>query len=91
MTDDLVRRMVRVESLLIAVLGTVSGVVLGLFTGWALIHAINRLTDASLAFTTPYGTIGLVLVLGVVLGVLASLLPSRRSTRLDVLDALQTT
>jgi putative ABC transport system permease protein len=89
MTDDLVRRMVRAESLLIAVLGTVSGVVLGLFTGWALIHAIDRLSDASLTFTTPYGTIVLVLVLGVVLGVLASLLPSRRSTRLDVLDALQ--
>jgi ABC-type lipoprotein release transport system permease subunit len=33
----------------------------------------------------------LVLVLGVVLGVLASLLPSRRSTRLDVLEALQST
>jgi putative ABC transport system permease protein len=91
MTDDLVQRMVRIESLLIAALGTLTGVVLGLFTGWALIHAIDRLSDASLSFSVPYGTIALVLVLGVVLGVLASLLPSRRSTRLDVLDALQTT
>ena len=91
MTDDLVQRMVRIESLLIAALGTLTGVVLGLFAGWGLIHAIDRLTDASLSFSVPYGTIGLVLVLGVVLGVLASLLPSRRSTRLDILDALQTT
>lgn len=91
MTDPLVQRMVRLESLLIAVLGTLTGVVLGLFTGWALIHAITRLTDASVRFSVPFGTIALVLVLGVVLGVLASLLPSRRSTRLDVLDALQAT
>ena len=91
MTDHLVQRMVRIESLLIAALGTLTGVALGLFTGWALIHAIDRLTDASLAFGVPYGTIVLVLALGVVLGVLASLLPSRRSTRLDVLEALQST
>ena len=91
MTDHLVQRMVRIESLLIAALGTLTGVILGLFAGWGLIHAIDRLTDASLSFSVPYGTIALVLVLGVVLGVLASLLPSRRSTRLDVLDALQTT
>jgi putative ABC transport system permease protein len=91
MTDRLVQRMVRIESLLIAALGTLTGVALGLLTGWALIHAIDRLTDASLAFSVPFGTIALVLVLGVVLGVLASLLPSRRSTRLDVLEALQST
>ena len=35
MTDDLVQRMVRIESLLIAALGTLTGVVLGLFAGWA--------------------------------------------------------
>ena len=91
MTDHLVQRMVRIESLLIAALGTLSGVALGLFTDWALIHAIDRLTDASLPFGVPYGTIALVLVLGVVLDVPASLLPSRRSTRLDVLEALQST
>ena len=91
MTDHLVQRMVRIESLLIAALGTLTGVILGLFAGWGLIHAIDRLTDASLSFSVPYGTIALVLVLGVVLGVLAALVPSRRSTRLDVLDALQTT
>jgi putative ABC transport system permease protein len=91
MTDHLVQRMVRIESLLIAALGTLTGVALGLFAGWALIHAIDRLSDASLKFSVPYGTMVLVLVLGVVLGVLASLLPSRRSTRLDVLEALQST
>jgi putative ABC transport system permease protein len=56
-----------------------------------MIHAINRLSDANVAVSLPYGRLGLVLVLGVVLGVLASLIPARRSTKLDVLDAIQST
>ena len=91
MTDKRVQRMVRLEAVLISALGTVTGVVLGLFMGWALIHAINRLSSANVALSLPYGRLGLVLVLGVVLGVLASLIPARRSTKLDVLDAIQST
>jgi putative ABC transport system permease protein len=91
MTDKRVQRMVRLEAVLISALGTVTGVVLGLFMGWALIHAITRLSDANVALSLPYGRLGLVLVLGVVLGVLASLIPARRSTKLDVLDAIQST
>jgi putative ABC transport system permease protein len=91
MTDKRVQRMVRREAVLISALGTVTGVALGLFMGWALIHAINRLSDANVALSLPYGRLGLVLVLGVVLGVLASLIPARRSTKLDVLDAIQST
>jgi putative ABC transport system permease protein len=91
MTDKRVQRMVRLEAVLISALGTVTGVVLGLFMGWALINAINRLSDANVALSLPYGRLGLVLVLGVVLGVLASLIPARRSTKLDVLDAIQST
>jgi putative ABC transport system permease protein len=91
MADRRVQRMVRLESVVIAALGTVTGVALGLFMGWALIHAIKRLTDADISLSLPAGRLVLVLVLGVVLGVLASLIPARRSTRLDVLDAIQAT
>jgi putative ABC transport system permease protein len=91
MTDKRVQRMVRLEAVLISALGTLTGVALGLFMGWALIHAINRLSDANVALSLPFGRLGLVLVLGVVLGVLASLIPARRSTKLDVLDAIQST
>jgi putative ABC transport system permease protein len=91
MTDDRVRRMVGLESVLISILGTVSGVALGLFMSWGLIRAINRLSDADVAFSLPAGRLGLVLLLGVVLGVVASLIPARRSTQLDVLDAIQAT
>ena len=91
MTDRRVQRMVRLESMLIAGLGTITGLLLGLFVAWGLIHAIDRLADADIAFSVPGTRLVLVLVLGVSLGVLASLIPARRSTKLDVLDAIQST
>jgi putative ABC transport system permease protein len=89
MVDKRVQRMVQLESVLIAALGTVTGIVLGTFLGWTIIRSIDRLSDASIAFTFPTGHLVVVLVLGVVLGVVASYIPSRRSTRLEVLAAIQ--
>ena len=91
MVDKKVQRMVRLESALIAALGTVSGIAVGLAIGWGLIAAINRLSDASISFGFPGTRLLLVLVLGIALGVLASYIPARRSTRLEVLDAIQAT
>jgi len=91
MVDRKVQRMVRLESGLIAALGTVTGMVLGLVIGWGLIASIDRLTDANIGFGFPGGQLLLVLVAGVVLGVLASVIPARRSTRLTVLEAVQAT
>ena len=89
MVDRRVQRMVRLESVIISTLGTVSGLVLGLVLGFGLISAINRLSDATVAFTFPWPLLAVILVLGVLLGFLASVIPARRSTRLDVLDAVQ--
>ncbi|MCB0962587.1 MAG: FtsX-like permease family protein [Acidimicrobiales bacterium] len=91
MVDRRVQRMVRLESVLISALGTVTGVALGLFTGWALIFSIDRLSDAEIAFAFPAARLALVVVLGIGLGLAASWIPARRSTRLDVLDALDAT
>jgi putative ABC transport system permease protein len=91
MEDKRVRRMVRVESVLISALGTITGVALGVFTGWALIYGIDRLSEAGIAFSFPGGMLALVLVLGTGLGFLASLIPAQRSTRLEVLDAIEAT
>jgi putative ABC transport system permease protein len=91
MTDRRVQRMVRLESVQIAALGTVSGLLLGIFVGWTVIRAIDRITGAGIGFSLPVGRVVIILVLGVALGLLASLIPARRSTRLDVLDAIQAT
>lgn len=91
MVDRRVRRMVRIESVLISALGTITGVLLGVFTGWALIFGIDRLADAGIGFSLPIGMLAVVLVAGVGLGFLAALLPAQRSTRLEVLDAIDAT
>lgn len=91
MLDRDVQRMVRLESVLISVLGTVVGIALGLFSGWILLRSIERLSDVAIPMNWAMGRVGLILVVGVVLGLLASLIPSRRSTRLDVLDAVKAT
>lgn len=88
MTDRRVRRMIRLESVLISLIGTVSGVVLGLGISLLSVLAINRSGEADLELALPILPLVAILVVGFLLGVLASLLPSRRSTRLDVLDAV---
>ena len=91
MTDDRVQRMVRLESVLIAMLGTVTGLVLGIVVSLGLIASINRLSEATVTPSLPWLELIGVLVAGVVLGFLAALVPARRSTRLEVLDAIQST
>lgn len=91
MLDKDVQRLVRMESILISLLGTAIGVVLGLFSGWVLLQSIQRLSDVDIPMNWAIGRVALILVLGVALGFFASLIPSARSTRLDVLDAIQAT
>ena len=88
MIDKRVQRMVRLESVLISALGTVTGVVLGLFCG---VRADPRYRPADRRehrLSLPGVQLLLILVLGISLGFLASLIPARRSTRLEVLDAI---
>jgi putative ABC transport system permease protein len=91
MVDRRVRRMVRIESVVVAGLGTVSGMALGVFAGSALISAIDRASDAGIGIRLPPMLLGSILVLGLGLGFLAAVVPARRSTRLDLLDAIQAT
>jgi ABC-type antimicrobial peptide transport system permease subunit len=60
---------------------------------FGLIHAINGGVEEGVTvnFALPWTMLGIVLVLGILLGLLASWIPSRRSTKLDVLDALEAT
>ena len=91
MTDNRVRRMVTLESVLISLLGTVGGIVLGLVVSLLLLVSINRDSQAAVTPSIPWVELVVILVLGVLLGVLAALLPARRSTKLEVLDAISAT
>jgi putative ABC transport system permease protein len=76
---------------LLRVVGTIAGMLVGGFTGWALTRAISNSSEAAVPFSPPVGLLLVVLVLGIGLGFLAALIPAKRSTRLEVLDAIQAT
>ena len=80
------RRMVRLESVVVAVLGAVLGVGMGLAFGVALQRAIADQGVDVLAM--PWLQLGLFVLLAAVAGVLAAVLPARRAARLDVLRAI---
>ena len=84
-----VRSMIRWESVVIALFGTIGGLALGLFLGWALVTA--GAGEVALSFSVPIGQLLPVVVVGALAGVLAAIRPARRAARLDVIDALAAT
>ena len=86
MTRRQVRRMIRHEAVLTSLIGAGIGLPLGVGLG-AL--AVRALADYGVGFSLPTGTLLAFTVVAVVAGLLAALLPARRASRLNVLDALQ--
>ncbi|MFN2537830.1 MAG: ABC transporter permease, partial [Mycobacteriales bacterium] len=82
------KRMIRVESIVIAVFGALLGLVVGVAFGWALVSALHD--EGITEFAIPWTRIVLVLLVAAVGGVLAAALPARRGARLKVLDAIAT-
>lgn len=80
-----VKRMVRLEAVQIAVLGTLVGFVAGLALALLLIRAADF--DAAISFN--YARLGAILALGVVVGVVASIVPTRRVSRTAIVDAMR--
>ncbi|MEV5597305.1 FtsX-like permease family protein [Streptomyces sp. NPDC052496] len=83
-----IKRMVRLESLVIALFGGVLGIGLGVFFGWAA----GELIGASLAtyeLVLPWGRMGIFLALAAVVGMLAALWPARRAAKLNMLAAIK--
>lgn len=83
-----VRRMIRLESVLIALFGAVLGLGLGL--GWG-ISAQHLLADSGLdVLSIPWPTIAIVFAGAGVVGLVAALLPALRASRMKVLRAIAT-
>ncbi|MFE4968096.1 ABC transporter permease [Streptomyces sp. NPDC056660] len=83
-----VKRMVRLESLVISLFGGVLGLGLGVFFGWAA----GRLVGAKMPtyeLVLPWSRMALFLVLAGLVGVLAALWPARRAARLNMLAAIK--
>jgi putative ABC transport system permease protein len=85
MTRRQIRRMVRHESIVTALMGVSSGIVIGLALGYAVTSALS---DEGLTFAVPGGSLVTLAVVGVIAGVLAAVLPARRAARMSPLNAL---
>jgi putative ABC transport system permease protein len=83
-----IKRMVRLESLVISLFGGVLGVGLGVFFGWAA-GKLLALTLSTYELVLPWGRIGIFLALAAVVGILAALWPARRAARLNMLAAIK--
>jgi putative ABC transport system permease protein len=81
-----VRATVRWESVLIALLGAVQGLIIGILLGYVVILALSDQGFSS--FTVPVVRLIIILVLAFILGVLAAIRPARRAAKLDVLRAV---
>ena len=86
MTRSQLRSTIRWESVIIALQGTVLGLVIGVFFGWALVRALHD--EGIDRFRIPFVSLAVVVVLAALAGVVAAILPSRRAARLDVLQAI---
>ncbi|SBT91354.1 putative ABC transport system permease protein [Streptomyces sp. DI166] len=83
-----IKRMVRLESLVISLFGGVLGIGLGVFFGWAA----GELLAAKMPtyeLILPWTRMGVFLLLAAVVGVLAALWPARRAARLNMLAAIK--
>ena len=81
-----VRTVVRRESVLMSLLGAVTGIALGTVAGIALSRALAD--EGITTVAVPTLTLAVYLVVAAAVGVLAAIGPARRASRVDVLQAI---
>jgi putative ABC transport system permease protein len=86
MTRREIRRMVRHESVVIALIGAALGLPLGIFLAALVTRALQ---SQGIVFSVPVTTLVVLLVVASIAGVVAAILPARRAARLNILEALR--
>ncbi|GAA3372278.1 ABC transporter permease [Streptomyces sannanensis] len=83
-----VKRMIRLEAVVIAVFGAVVGIALGSFLAWAIGETFKS-SIPGYALVIPWDRIGIFLLLSGLVGILAALWPARSAARLNMLAAIK--
>jgi putative ABC transport system permease protein len=86
MTRRQARRMIRHESITISLIGAAIGIPVGIFLAAMVTTALSRY---DIVFSLPLTSLVVFTLATVVAGMLAAILPARRASRLNVLEALQ--
>jgi putative ABC transport system permease protein len=85
MTRRQVRRMIRHESAITALIGAGLGLPVGLFLAAVVTRALS---SQGLEFALPVTSLAAFVAAAVIAGLIAAIVPARRASRLNVLDAL---
>ncbi len=80
------RSMIRAEAALIGMVGSLAGVLVGVFLGWVFQRALvgQGITE----LVVPWGRLVLYAVAGAVTGYIAGTIPARRAAKVDMLAAI---
>jgi len=80
-----IRRSVRYESVITSVIGGALGIVVGVVFAYVV---TTRFGGMGIQFAVPGVQLVVFLVVSIVVGVLAAILPARRASRIDILEAI---
>lgn len=86
MTRRQIRRVVGLESVVIAVIGTVQGMALGIIFAYVVVQALR--SEGDLLFALPVGQLVAIFALAILAGVLAAAAPARRASRVNMIKAI---
>ena len=86
MTRRQARRMIRHESIITALIGAAMGIPLGLFLSALVTQALSKY---GVGLVLPYGELLAFTAVAIAAGVAAAIIPARRASRINVLNALQ--
>jgi putative ABC transport system permease protein len=85
-TTDQVRRVIRYESVITAVIGGLLGTGVGIVFAWLTTLALS---EWDMSFSVPPGQLALIAVVAVIVGVVGAIAPARRGARIDVLASIR--
>jgi putative ABC transport system permease protein len=79
--------MIVVEALLLAAIGTAFGIIGGLYLGYALVKGIQVVFPMGYYF--PFAGVLAAVVIGLLFGVIAAIIPALQVSRLEIVQALR--
>jgi putative ABC transport system permease protein len=79
---------IRLEAVALSLMGALIGTLFGLFVAWCLTRPIVSEGETATGFSWPVAQLFLIAVLTVVVGMLASIPPARRASKLNIIEAV---
>ncbi len=85
-TRTQIRRVIRYESVITAIIGGVLGTAVGIVFGWLVTESLS---EFGFGLDIPVGQLLVLMVVSVFVGIVGAIAPARRASRVDVLEAVQ--